>query len=70
MRANLLCSTRNKHFEGKYKEKHTLFDNSITDKKVFEIIKLVNLEELVAKNNNTLTFKCKDISKEKRKELQ
>ncbi|ATZ21379.1 ATP-binding cassette domain-containing protein [Mesoplasma tabanidae] len=50
-------------FEGTFKENITLFDDSMTDKKVLEIVKLVNLEELVTKNNNTLSFECKDISK-------
>ncbi|WP_028124598.1 ATP-binding cassette domain-containing protein [Mesoplasma melaleucae] len=50
-------------FEGTFKENITLFDNSITDKKVLKVVKQVNLEELLTKNNNTLSFKCKDISK-------
>ncbi|ATZ20698.1 hypothetical protein CG007_00940 [Mesoplasma entomophilum] len=50
-------------FDASFKENITLFDSSISDKEIFNIVKLVNLQELVSKNNNILSFKCKDISK-------
>ncbi|AAT75525.1 unknown substrate ABC transporter permease component [Mesoplasma florum L1] len=50
-------------FDASFKENITLFDDKISDSQIQKVISLVNLNELVLKNNNSLTFSCKELSK-------